>query len=276
MCAYSQLVTWWEIMQRFDAAGFFYSSHGFTWVERGDERYDRDIVDDALRGSGIELAIDLIRVCSALGLSASNASAKRLLFLFREPKSTEGQLRNLMSELRLRIQDELNANYFFHLDLAEAKRYEDWGDGWTDIISRFGNVARDVEEMGKCFALNRYTAAIFHSLQVAEWGAIYLGDYIGAADPKKGWVATERKLRELIKGGHGKLPDSLAGHFDFLEQMNREINTMVSAWRHKIDHAANRLAILPNTDFTPEVAEHIIGAVRVFMRRLADGIPVES
>ena len=40
--------------------------------------------------------------------------------------------------------------------------------------------------MNKCFALCRYTASMFHALQVAEWGAIKLGDYIGVTDPKKG------------------------------------------------------------------------------------------
>jgi hypothetical protein len=58
-----------------------------------------------------------------------------------------------------------------------------------------------------------------------------------------------------------------------LEQMNREIESMVLAWRNKVDHAANHLAIVPNTDFTPDIAEHIIGAVRVFMLRLLEGIP---
>jgi len=41
-----------------------------------------------------------------------------------------------------------------------------------------------------------------------------------------------------------------------------------------VDHAANHLAIVPNTDFTPDIAEHIIGAVRIFMQRLLGGIPL--
>jgi hypothetical protein len=56
--------------------------------------------------------------------------------------------------------------------------------------------------------------------------------------------------------------------------MNREIDSMTLSWRHKIDHAANRLAILPNTDFTPDIAEHITSAVRVFMLRLGEGMPI--
>src|ERR1017187_9203703 len=115
---------------------------------------------------------------------------------------------------------------------------------------------------------------MFHALHVAEWGAIELGDYIGVTDPKKGWGPTENKLRELVKAGHSTLPASLTGKFEFLEQMSREIDSMVLAWRHKVDHAANHLAIVPNTDFTPDIAQHISGAVRIFMLRMVEGLPI--
>jgi len=110
-------------------------------------------------------------------------------------------------------------------------------------------------------------------LQVAELGAIELGDYIGVTDPKKGWGPTERKLRDLVKTGHTALPAALSGKFGFLEQMHREIESLTLAWRHKIDHAENRLVIIPNTDFTPDISEHIIGAMRIFMLRLMEGMP---
>ena len=63
---------------------------------------------------------------------------------------------------------------------------------------------------------------------------------------------------------------SLATKWDFIEQMNREIESLTLAWRHKVDHAANQLAIVPNAEFTPDIAEHIIGAIRVFMLRLVE------
>lgn len=126
--------------------------------------------------------------------------------------------------------------------------------------------------MNKCFALCRYTASMFHALHVAEWGAIELGNYIGVVDPKKGWGSTQKKLEELIRAGHSKLPTHLSGQFEFLEQMDREIHTMLLAWRHKVDHAANHLAIVPHTEFTPEIARHIIDSVKVFMARLEEGL----
>lgn len=66
------------------------------------------------------------------------------------------------------------------------------------------------------------------------------------------------------------IPAELETKRNFIEQMNREIDSLVLAWRHKVDHAANHLAIIRNAEFTPDVAKHIIGAVCVFTLRLVD------
>ena len=171
------------------------------------------------------------------------------------------------------LQRELSLRLFISIRSEHRKRFDYPFAGWEDLIARFGGISRDVEEVNKCFALCRYTASMYHAMQIAEHGAIELGECIGVTDHRKGWGPTEKRLRELIKAGHDKLPPELAGRFDFLEQMHREIDSMVMAWRHKLDHAANHLAIIPNTDFTPDIAEHIISAVRVFMIRLMEGLP---
>jgi len=211
--------------------------------------------------------------CKELELPASLATVKRLRKLLSESTCTYREYAQLAQEFHGRLEDEMKYRRCLALSIQEAERYDFWPTYWEEIINRFPDTMRDIEEMNKCFALCRYTASMFHSLHVAEWGAIKLGDYIGVTDPKKGWGPTSKRLSELIKGGHSNLPASLAGKFDFLEQMNREIESMVLAWRHKVDHAANHLAIVPNTDFTPDIAEHIIGAIRVFMLRLMEGMP---
>ena len=178
-----------------------------------------------------------------------------------------------VKSLHQNMDRELSTHFFIGIPQDRKAAYCEPFKGWEEILRRFEGITRDVEEMSKCFSLSRYTAAMFHAMQIAERGAIELGDCIGVTDPKKGWGATEQKLTQLIKGGHKQLPSELEGKFEFLEQMHREINSMTLAWRNKIDHAANRLAIVPNTDFTPDIAEHIAGSVRVFFLRLAEGMP---
>jgi hypothetical protein len=211
--------------------------------------------------------------CKSLGLVASMVSAERIVKMLSNKRVDAGKFRDLAIELQDRMIDEMSATRFLALTVKEAAYYDSPTAGWQGVLERFPETTRDVEEMNKCFALGCYTAAMFHALHVAEWGAIKLGDYVGVTDPKKGWGPTEKALREIVKGGHSNLPLALAGKFEFLEQMNREISSMVLAWRHKVDHAANHLYIVPNTDFTPDIAEHIIGAVRIFMQRLIEGIP---
>ena len=224
---------------------------------------------------GRENAITLVekahKECVNAGLRASSLTASELLHSLNSG-TTLGHVVDTWQELSRRVADELSCEYFLQLSIAEAERYENWQKGWEPVLERFAETARDVEEMNRCCALGRYTASMFHALHVAEWGAIALGDFIGVTDPKKGWGPTTKSLRVLVDGGHAELPVALAGNYDFLEQMNREVQSMAFAWRHKIDHAANHLAILPNTDFTQDVAEHVIGAVRIFMLRLKDGI----
>lgn len=191
-----------------------------------------------------------------------------------ERESTSNDLlQRMLGDVCSTLQRELHLQFFVRIRPDQRRQFENPFSGWRKIIKRFGAISRDVEEMNKCFALCRYTAAIFHSLQVAELGAIELGDCIGVTDPKKGWGPTERKLRELVKGGHTAFPSALPVTFDFVEQMQREIESLTLAWRHKVDHAANRLVIIPNTDFTPDISEHIIGAMRIFMLRLMEGMP---
>lgn len=171
------------------------------------------------------------------------------------------------------LERELSLQLFIKIASDRRKFFDAPFLRWEPIVKRFGQISRDVEEMNKCFALCRYTASMFHALQIAELGAIELGKTIGVTDPKEGWGATERRLEQLVKAGHSQLPVNLTGKFNFLEQMHRETDSMRLAWRHKVDHAANRLAIVPNTDFTPDIAEHIMVAVRTFMLRLTQEMP---
>lgn len=230
-------------------------------------------LSDDIKASGTKAFLPVPEMCASLGFKASEASANKILTLFSREGCTAGEQSALAKELLDRVVDEMHGECFFFLTMSEAACYNHWESGWEPILERFPDTTRDVEEMNKCFAFARYTASMFHTLHVAEWGAICLGNCIGVTDPKKGWGPTEKRLREIIRTGHFSLPASVPCSFEFLEQMHREIDSMVLAWRHKVDHAANHLAIVPNTDFTPDIAKHIIGAVRIFMHRLVEGIP---
>jgi hypothetical protein len=249
-----------------------YASASFAFGFNMQSVFERNMDSTGRQAVVIHLK-ELREECDRIGLPMTSGIIGDALLFFDSDENFEMASHDQLSHVCKDLQRELALQFFIRIPPERRERFESPFVGWEKIIARFGSVSRDVEEMNKCFALCRYTAAMFHGMQIAESGAIALGSFIGVTDPKPGWGPTERELEKLMKLGRGGVVPKFKRKFDFLEQMHREIDSMVLAWRHKIDHSANTLALIPNTDFTPDIAEHIIGAVRIFMLRLAEGMP---
>jgi hypothetical protein len=173
--------------------------------------------------------------------------------------------------LRTRFQDDLKSEAFLHLSLEEKHLFYVPEDKWEAVIRRFPKVQIDVDECSKCFALGRYAASLFHALLVAEYGVIALAKVLGVAGDRPGWGSLDRleriaakpyKERSKIEQENSKLLDEIMP-FAF---------SMKNQWRHKISHVENKLVWI-DSDFSPQMARDIIGAVRGFMDKLATSLP---
>ncbi len=210
--------------------------------------------------------------CEPLEMVASIASIHKMLAYLDEPKPQYGRYWSMGKELEGRLLDELKNRQFLSMSFKETELYVQPRKGWEPIIDRFTDSVGDIEEAHKCFALSRYPAAVFHSLQIVEFGLIELGKAIGVADPKSGWTATTKALKKIIDTDYRALTPFQQKHRDFFEQIYGTTEALKNAWRNKISHAQGRLTLLPG-DFSPEVAEEILLATRSFMRRLATDYP---
>lgn len=196
--------------------------------------------------------------CIDLGLDASRVSVET----FRE----------LVIELQERMIDEASTPRFFSLTDQEADHYSNPRKGWEEIITRFPNSLRDIEEAYKCLALSRYAAAVFHSLQVVEAGLIEFGKLIGVTDPLPGWTATTGKLKKILDTKYPDRTPFEQANSAFLEQMHGAIHALQLAWRNKVSHVHGKLFVM-TSDFHPEVAQEILVTTRALMRRLATEAP---
>jgi hypothetical protein len=178
-----------------------------------------------------------------------------------------------LNELRSRLESELSHRLFLHMRSDRAKYFDEPRAGWESILEGFPECIVDVEEMRRCFALSRYPACVFHSLQVLELGVVRLGEFMGCADHKKGWDATSNELKKIAKKAYSEKDNWEKRHFQFLEQMDGAVEALKTAWRNKISHAAERLHLIPGGAFAPDIAEEIMAATRAFMRRLATEMP---
>lgn len=220
----------------------------------------------------IEALVGPEKDCIELGLVASLDTVRNMRKLLTEPECKYGQLGELGNELHGRLIAEMTGRFFFRLSSRETEYYSNPWEKWEVIVSRFRETLGDVEEASKCFALSRYAAAVFHSLQVIETGLIELGTFIGVTDPKSGFTAVEKRLTNILATQRTSLTEFERDNYDFLEQIQGTVAALKNAWRNKISHVQGRL-VLMTTDFSPEIAEEILYATRAFMRRLADGLP---
>jgi hypothetical protein len=209
-----------------------------------------------------------------LGLSAVCATLKKMKEKFETAECSRHDISMLSEELVGRLIDETADKIFFSLLPREIEYFDNYTRGWEAALARF-NIGGDVEEASKCFALSRYAASVFHSVQIVEAGLIELGTFIKVTDPKSGWSAVSKALDAIIGKPHKDRSRFERKNFEFLEQVQGTVQGLKNAWRNKISHAQGRM-ILMTTDFSPEIAEEILFATRAFIRRLAEGIPAKK
>ena len=215
---------------------------------------------------------ELEHACTELGLTASRATVQRIRAALAKPDSKRTDIISLEVELGGRLLDEMEGRSYFALSLSETEYYERPLERWDTIIGRFPNITTDVEEASKCFALSRYAATVFHSLQIVEVGLIELGRVLVVTDPQTGWNATTKKLNKIMETKHPDRTPFQQQHYQSLEQICATVEALKSAWRNKISHAQSRLVLL-TSEFNREIAEEILFASRAFMRRLATDAP---
>jgi hypothetical protein len=203
--------------------------------------------------------------CEKIGLQVCSRHVNELLVCVQIGALTSEQVKALHEN----IERELSCQFFVGISQDHKAAFCESLKGWEDIAKAFPRSIDDIEEMNKCFALCRCSAAVFHSLLVVEYGLVRLGELLGVTDPKEGWDASCRKLQNIVDAGYKANTTGL--NFEFLAQLNACIQTMKLAWRNKINHATGKVVVMSG-GFAPYVAEEIIMATRSFMRRLAEGI----
>jgi hypothetical protein len=241
---------------------------------------------DAEHRVNLRLVLEELRdVCAKSELPVTKLKVEYLLTCFsnaEDPNNSQAQtlrqnlpnhmIAHSLHEIRDRIIDELSTKIFFQLPHSRKGLFENPKESWEEIIDRFPEATIDIEESAKCFALSRYAASVFHSIQTIEHGLIDLGKFLSVQDPISGWTAVSNELKRIVSKKYPDRTDFERQHFSFIEQLQGTVEALKNAWRNKISHAQGRL-VLMTADFSPDIAEEIRSATRGFMRRLATDLP---
>lgn len=216
-------------------------------------------LDDRIKGLGAQ--------AKELGLNSSAKGIERLSLAMNEGKSL-AQLKPLFSYITQSFHDELEDIYLLHVASARQDLWEARQLFGSEVAKSFASASADIEEAGKCLALERYTACVFHLMRVMEVGLRALGKSLNDAsiDPAKNpsWKDILRKCEgELAKASKDRCAEWRADD-QFFSAATANLLAVKDAWRNPTMHV--------EINYTEETALDVFNVVKSFMRTLAKSL----
>lgn len=148
----------------------------------------------------------------------------------------------LIRELHNNLLVELSSAYFLIIPADRRFVYEQpqpiFG---PDTEKAFPDARRDIAAAGRCYALDEWTACVFHSMRALEFGLRWLADRAGLKPEEiagENWKNVidriEKKIREMEA-----LPKSptKSATVQFLSEAAAQFRWFKDAWRNDVAHA---------------------------------------
>jgi hypothetical protein len=212
----------------------------------------------------------LCRLCEEMGLVMSAKSAHKVSAQLHGVKARGWQagdvlamhpddrkvLIDLLAEVYGRFRDELSASIFVQVDPHSVSLYQPIQPLFgSEVATAFPLADEDIEEAGKCIALERFTAAVFHLMRAMECAVKALSSKLGISN-------TDRVWGNLLSDMHAKIEAMPKGKSrDQWSESHSLLYHVKQAWRNDVMH--------PKETYTAEQARDVLQAVRSFMRHLA-------
>lgn len=208
--------------------------------------------------------------CEKAGLPSSLKLARRMIEeVRRTPGTTLNELGDRLATLAERISDDLDSLLVLRVECERIRYYEQSALFGDAVAKCFNTAMPDAEEAGNCFALGRYTAAVFHLMRVLEAGLLKLAAIAEIHDHKPSWNRILTEIERIMQ--KTRFPDrspQLQKHSRFLDQVLPHMRAINDAWRDKVAHFEDR--IIPTEEYTEDKAEVILKNTGALMKLLTN------
>jgi hypothetical protein len=170
------LFSQWDIMERFILGQFAYMIERLAKLELYSKRESQKelgtIPDELIQSDIMPMIAFFQGQCKAIEFEKGAFQLQGLTQIIRRGELTFERLRSEMERLLSDIKWELHTRIFWYVPTNRAKHIDDmltqpWGAIWEHFPA---GARQDAEEAVYCFALERYTASVFHLMRVSEWG----------------------------------------------------------------------------------------------------------
>ncbi len=165
-----------------------------------------------------------------------------------------------LGHLASRVRDGLESEYFLHLESRDVPLYADKSLFGPKVEAKFPLAAEDIEEAGKCLALQRPTGCIFHLMRAMEVVVKRLGKRLGVKNVEKDWA----RILGVMAAAIAAMPNT-----NKAEQKKREAWAQVYLNLYHVKQAWRNDTLQPKATYTREQAHEVFTATREFMVHLA-------
>jgi hypothetical protein len=195
-----------------------------------------------------------------LPLKSTMAQVKRIEEAV-ERSCTNNELFDALADLGRRFHDDLEGEQFYYVRSELIRFYEGEALFGEQVEAAFPNAIEDISEAGKCLALGRHTAAVFHLMRCLEPPLNSLGKAL-SIDVASNWNKALNEIEKEIRGRsvatHGA---SWKDDEPFYAEAATHFRMLKNAWRNHTMHLRHT--------YSEERAREIFDSVRAFMRHLS-------
>ena len=198
-----------------------------------------------------------------LGLSSVSAQIKRINAMVQKCSDDKtslelSKLKVMLEELLNRMEDSLEERVFLSLSATTAALFEQSEPLFGSLVETvFPDLSEDISEAGKCMAVDRNTASVFHLMRVMERCIKIIGVRVTGIDSEtKKWGSIEKDIRTYVESLLPLSPEKAV-----FSEMLLHFGLVRAAWRNEVMH--------PKQTYTREEAQRVYDATKGFVQDLA-------
>lgn len=260
-----RLVSLWEMLRNY-AHAFVRLSNRLSVLEEmcrfESESIAGVVFEPELSEEANKLLDDIASECRALDFEAIQPQIDRMRHTTKPECDAKHAVAGLR-DLRERIQDTLLSRQFLYVAPGVATYFDAPLVEWDDVPDKFPSAMHDIEEAGKCLALERHTACVFHLMRVLEVGLKAQAKELGAVVPREEWGHYIDHIEAKIRGisSANPKPSDWRETEHFHSEASAHFRALKNAWRNATMHGRGT--------YGGEQARTIYENARGFMRHIA-------
>lgn len=197
-----------------------------------------------------------------IGLKQSAKIGVRIITNLSKRTVTYGLMKTYGDELHDRLRDEIDDRVFIEIDANKQSLLDGKNLFGVEVTSSFPTTEVDIEEAGKCLALERWTSSVFHLMRVMEVGLHTLGSILKLpATNNRNWESILKKCDDESKKPFDQKSSEWKTNEAFFSEATAMLHSVKNAWRNPTMHVEKV--------YTEEQAQDIWNAVKSFMMYFA-------